>query len=187
MFYNSYALLIWNPLCLWQTGYVFCAKNTFQCTWNVLFCMMIPETTFFLNYLWLCIVVKITAPQFLQIQVIKSIYHHKFHLWFSLNNKLYTHPSLLYMIFLPTRIIDLKWNLNILYLKPFFLSPLITKISIVHFHQIENWVPKKFPNNIHLNPKNMRDIHPRKVTVALLQFFHLLFLTNSITSQYSIN
>ena len=67
------------------------------------------------------------------------------------------------------------------------LSPLITKISIVHFHQIENWVTKKLPNNIHLNPKNMRDIHPRKVPVALLQFFHLLFITNSSTRQYSIN
>ena len=33
----------------------------------------------------------------------------------------------------------------------------------------------------------MRDIHPKKLPVALLQFFHLLFLTNSITSQYSIN
>ena len=72
-------------------------------------------------------------------------------------------------------------------MKPFLLSPLITKISIVHFHQIENWVPKKLPNNIHLNPKNMRDIHPRKVPVALLQFFHLLFITNSSTRQYSIN
>ena len=72
-------------------------------------------------------------------------------------------------------------------MKPFLLSPLITKISIVHFHQIENWVPKKLPNNIHLNLKNMRDIHPKKVPVALLQFFHLLFITNSITSQYSIN
>ena len=72
-------------------------------------------------------------------------------------------------------------------MKPFLLSPLITKISIVHFHQIENWVPKKLPNSIHLNPKNMRDIHPRKVPVALLQFFHLLFITNSSTRQYSIN
>ena len=72
-------------------------------------------------------------------------------------------------------------------MKPFLLSPLITKISIVHFHQIENWVPKKLPNNIHLNPKNMRDVYPRKVPVALLQFFHLLFFTNFITSQYSIN
>ena len=33
----------------------------------------------------------------------------------------------------------------------------------------------------------MRDIHPRKVPVALLQFFHLLFITNSSTRQYSIN
>ena len=72
-------------------------------------------------------------------------------------------------------------------MKPFLLSPLITKIPIVHFHQIENWVPKELPNNIHLNPKNMRDIHPRKVPVALLQFFHLLFITNSSTRQYSIN
>lgn len=72
-------------------------------------------------------------------------------------------------------------------MKPFLLSPLITKISIVHFHQIENWVPKKLPNNIHLNPKNMRDFHPRKVPVDLLHFFHLLFLTNSSTRQYSIN
>ena len=72
-------------------------------------------------------------------------------------------------------------------MKPFLLSPLITKISIVHFHKIENWVPKKLPNNIHLNPKNMRGIHSRKVPVALLQFFHLLFITNSSTRQYSIN
>ena len=33
----------------------------------------------------------------------------------------------------------------------------------------------------------MRDIHPRKVPVALLQIFHLLFITNSITRQYCIN
>ena len=45
----------------------------------------------------------------------------------------------------------------------------------------------KLPNSIHLNPKNMRDIHPKKLPVALLQFFHLLFITNSSTRQYSIN
>ena len=33
----------------------------------------------------------------------------------------------------------------------------------------------------------MRDVHPRKGPEALLQFFHLLFITKSITSQYSIN
>ena len=55
---------------------MFCAKNSFQCTWNVLFCMMITEPTFFLNSLRLCIAVKITAPQFLQIQVIKSMSPH---------------------------------------------------------------------------------------------------------------
>ena len=33
----------------------------------------------------------------------------------------------------------------------------------------------------------MRGIHSRKVPVALLQFFHLLFITNSSTRQYSIN
>ena len=46
-------------------------KNTFQCTWNVLFCMMITEVTFFLSSLKLCIAVKITTPYFLQIQIIK--------------------------------------------------------------------------------------------------------------------
>ena len=33
----------------------------------------------------------------------------------------------------------------------------------------------------------MRDVHPRKGPEALLQFFHLFFLTNSLTHQYSIN
>ena len=45
----------------------------------------------------------------------------------------------------------------------------------------------KLPNSIHLNPKNMRDIRPKKLPAALLQFFHLLFITNSSTRQYSIN
>lgn len=45
----------------------------------------------------------------------------------------------------------------------------------------------QLPNSIHLNPKNMHDIHPKKLPVGLSQFFHLLFLTNSIISQYRIN
>ena len=67
-------------------------------------------------------------------------------------------------------------NFTELCLKPFFISPLITKISIVHFHQTENLNPMQLPNNIHLNLKNRHDIHPKRCLVVLLQFFNRHFV-----------